>query len=426
MKGKFGEHIRWRRCPLGDPCVSVINPYSGEKESNFYYIDLESVSQGKLLSEIMINKKDAPSRAQRIIQCEDILFQLVRPYQKNNYFFNKKSRQQYVASTGYAIIRSKQIPKYLYYYLHTSDFVSIVESHCTGSNYPAINSKDLASIPVCFPEDQNDQQHIADILTSCDEVIEQTEKVIAKYRDIKAGMLQDLFTCGVDANGKLRTKPEDAPELYKDSPFGKIPKEWEIKTIGEMFVFKNGLNKGKEFFGSGVPIVNYMDVYKHDKITPQMLQGRVSLSPQEIQNFTVCSGDVFFTRTSETPEEVGLSSVIIGFCKDIVFSGFVLRAHPTTDDLQDCYKQYCFRNSNLRKRIVADCTYTTRALTNGTKLSKYFLAIPPSIEQRAIADRLNTLDRKILTEEQTLAKYRSIKLGLMKRLLTPPEGALEA
>ena len=77
-------------------------------------------------------------------------------------------------------------------------------------------------------------------------------------------------------------------------------KEWETTTIGEYLDFKNGLNKGKEFFGTGTPIVNYMDVYKKRGLHASDLKGRVALSKDEIKRFEVQKGDVFFTRTSET------------------------------------------------------------------------------------------------------------------------------
>ena len=72
-----------------------------------------------------------------------------------------------------------------------------------------------------------------------------------------------------------------------------------------MFEFKNGLNKEKKYFGEGTPIVNYTDVYKNRFLTNQLIKGKVTLTESEIERFNVKRGDVFFTRTSETQEEVG-------------------------------------------------------------------------------------------------------------------------
>ena len=144
--------------------------------------------------------------------------------------------------------------------------------------------------------------------------------------------------------------------------------EW--KKIGELFEFKNGLNKGKEFFGRGTPIVNYTDVYKKNKIYLNDLLGTVETTNDEQERYSVKRGDVFFTRTSETKEEVGKTSVLLEDVENGVFSGFVLRARPKTELLIPEYCAYCFETYEFRKSVVRYSTYTTRALTNGGTLSK--------------------------------------------------------
>ena len=193
---------------------------------------------------------------------------------------------------------------------------------------------------------------------------------------------------------------------------------WETTTIGELLEFKNGLNKGKEFFGKGTPIVNYMDVYKHRGIHAEQLRGRVTLSAEEIKRFDVHKGDVFFTRTSETPEEVGYASVMLDEIDDCVFSGFVLRGRPITDKLDIDYCQYAFMTEDIRKAIMSGCTYTTRALTNGKQLSAIEIQLPEKTEQRRIATALSDTDAYIAAMEKLIAKKRNIKKGAMQKLLT--------
>ena len=301
--------------------------------------------------------------------------------------------------------------KFLFYYLLQHPVPS------TGYNR---HYSWMRRMQVEYPAPLDEQRHIAEILTTCDEVIEKSESVVDKYRAIKAGMLKDLFTRGIGKNGKLRPPPESAPQLYKDTALGKVPREWEIKAIGEMFAFKNGVSKGKEYFGHGVPIVNFTDVFNKPRITPDVLKGRVAMDRHEIDSFAVKSGDVFFTRTSETPEEIGMAAVVIGEFVDTVFSGFVLRGRPISEDLEDEFKVFCFRTDAIRKRIVGDCSYTTRALTNGTKLSAIKMGVPSKCEQQRIAERLSAIDAKIADELAVVAKYRKVKTGLMARLLTPP------
>jgi type I restriction enzyme S subunit len=194
--------------------------------------------------------------------------------------------------------------------------------------------------------------------------------------------------------------------------------EWENTTIGKLLVFKNGLNKGKEFFGQGTPIVNYMDVYKNRGIHAEQLHGRVTLSTEEIKRFDVQKGDVFFTRTSETPEEVGYSSVMLDDIADCVFSGFVLRGRPITDKLDILFCQYAFMTETVRKAIISSCTYTTRALTNGNQLSKIKIKLPERSEQRRIAKALSETDKLIIALEKLIAKKQAIKQGAIQELLT--------
>ena len=208
------------------------------------------------------------------------------------------------------------------------------------------------------------------------------------------------------------------PIGYKQTNLGLLPCEWHAVPLGELFIFKNGLNKAKRFFGTGIPIVNYMDVFEHPGLRTKYLSGRVNLSPEEIRNFAVRLGDVFFTRTSETVEEIGVASVMLDEPCDTVFSGFVLRARPRNGRLNHCYKQYCFAPKFVRFQIVSKATYTTRALTNGRALSAVWIAVPPEPEQRAIADVLSDVDGLIGALDALIAKKRAIKQATMQQLLT--------
>jgi type I restriction enzyme, S subunit len=204
----------------------------------------------------------------------------------------------------------------------------------------------------------------------------------------------------------------------KRTEVGEIPQDWETIALGELFEFKNGLNKAKRFFGFGTPIVNYMDVYRHSGIRLTDLKGRVSLSAAEIKNFEVRQGDVFFTRTSETSAEIGMAAVMLDQPEDAVFSGFVLRARPKGRQLDDAYKRYCFTPSLVRRQIVATSSYTTRALTNGRLLSAVFVPVPKLAEQRAIAEALSDVDALLGALEALIAKKRAIKQAAMQQLLT--------
>ena len=195
-------------------------------------------------------------------------------------------------------------------------------------------------------------------------------------------------------------------------------KPWDTATIGDFLDFKNGLNKGKEFFGYGTPIVNYTDVYKKRGLKKADIRGQVCLTHDEIHRFDVRKNDVFFTRTSETPDEVGMSSVLLEDVENGVFSGFVLRGRPKNDMFVPEYCKYCFSTEAVRNAIITGCTYTTRALTNGKQLSAIEIPVPPKAEQEAIAAALSDIDALITNLEKLIAKKRVIKQGAMQELLT--------
>lgn len=218
---------------------------------------------------------------------------------------------------------------------------------------------------------------------------------------------------------------KEVKDGYKMTELGGIPVEWEVKKIGELFEFKNGLNKEKSFFGKGTKIVNYTDVFNKRGLTNEDVKGLVTVSEGEIERFNCKKGDVFFTRTSETIEEIGMTTVLLEDIQNVVFSGFVLRARPITSDLSLYYKKYCFSDFNVRKEIMRKSSYTTRALTSGTLLKDVYITIPPLKEQQKIADILSTVDTQIDQTEKLIQKTKELKKGLMQKLLTKGIGHTE-
>ena len=244
----------------------------------------------------------------------------------------------------------------------------------------------------------SEQRSIAEALGDADARIAALEALIAKKRDLKQATMQQLLT------GKNRLPG--------------FSKNWNDVPLGDLFIFKNGLNKAKEFFGHGSPIINYMDVFGSAGIKAHEVLGKVSVTTDEIRTYGAQKGDVFFTRTSETTDEIGISSVLLETVPNCVFSGFVLRARPKNQMLEDQFKQYCFSSRHVRDQIIASASYTTRALTNGRNLSSVRMAIPETDEQIAIAEVLSDMDDEITALEAEAEKARAIKQGMTQILLT--------
>ena len=183
----------WEMVSLQD--IATINPKSDPLQNTFIYIDLEAVEKGELRKIQEIMREEAPSRAQRVIDNNDILFQCVRPYQKNNYIHRilNTSNQQWVASTGYAQIRTTELPNYIYHLLNTDEFNRKVMVRCTGSSYPAINSEDLATIHFYYTPDKKEQLKISRLLDLLDKRIATQNKIIEDLKKLKSAISKHLF-----------------------------------------------------------------------------------------------------------------------------------------------------------------------------------------------------------------------------------------
>ena len=183
----------WEIVSLKD--IAVVNPKSEPLLNKFFYIDLESVEKGELKKIQEILQEEAPSRAQRVISNNDILFQCVRPYQKNNYIHRVKntSNIQWIASTGYAQIRTTESPNYIYHLLNTDGFNRKVMVRCTGSSYPAINSEDLSAIRFYLSTDKKEQCKIARLLDLLDERISTQNKIIEKLQSLIKGIRNNMM-----------------------------------------------------------------------------------------------------------------------------------------------------------------------------------------------------------------------------------------
>lgn len=191
--------------------------------------------------------------------------------------------------------------------------------------------------------------------------------------------------------------------------------EWSEHKFENIFDIKNGLNKGKDYFGECIRILNYMDVNKYELNTENTIKGLVELTDDEIERYSVKPNDLFFTRTSETSEEIGLISAYMGNTIKCVFSGFLLRARPKID-LNSLFFAYYLRSPRQRNNIIKFSSITTRALISGGNLSKMKIKYPSIEEQNKIANLFLILDKKVELLEKKYREYQCFKKYLMQKL----------
>lgn len=374
-----------------------VNPTNGELPEKFIYIDLESVNAGRLEKENEINKDQAPSRAQRILAFGDILYQTVRPYQRNNYHF--KLEGDYVASTGYAQIRNPDCPEYYYQLFHTDKFVNKVLRRCTGTSYPAINSTDLEKIPIIVPQNE-EQQKIASFLTAVDDRIQLLQKKKAQLEEYKKGVMQKLFS----------------QEFRFNDENGNAFPDWEEKRLGEIGMTFNGLTgKTKVDFGEGMPYVQYMQIFSNSKINVQEF-GLVKIEENENQS-KVQYGDVFFTTSSETPNEIGTASVMLEEVGDVYLNSFCFGFRPNSlTELVPQFSRYLFRSELFRREIIKLAQGSTRFNMSKVELMKLRVLLPKEGEQNKIANFLTSLDDSIESIGVEIDGSIEYKKGLLQKM----------
>ncbi|MCX4254470.1 MAG: restriction endonuclease subunit S, partial [Bacilli bacterium] len=197
--------------------------------------------------------------------------------------------------------------------------------------------------------------------------------------------------------------------------FKEFTDEWNFYKFEDIIKIKNGLNKEKDAFGFGTPIINYMDVNKNEKISKENIKGLVNANKNEISRFKVNIGDLLFTRTSETSDEIGLSASVIENINSCVFSGFILKGEQLKNNIHPYFGGYYFRNPKMRKEIVKHSSITTRALTSGTLLNQMKVFLPSIKEQEMIGKTLSLLDKKIELQTKKIEDLKLYKKGLIRR-----------
>jgi type I restriction enzyme, S subunit len=365
--------------------IAEINPKNNNLPVNFVYIDLESVKKGVLLKENIISRNSAPSRAQRVLKKGDILYQSVRPYQKNNYLF--KSKGDYVASTGYFQIKAKINNNYLYQYFHNNNFVNKVLKLCTGSNYPTIGFVDFGKISIKVPS-LNEQKKIASFLSAVDEKIQQLTKKKELLEDYKKGIMQKIFS------QEIRFKDDNGKE-YPD---------WEEKKIGELFEFKQGVQCAIEDQSLKnqkglIRFIRIIDLTKTDEPI------RYIEDPGTTHHIT--NDDLFMVRYGN----VGL----VGYGYEGVIANNLFRIIPKESKIIN-NKFFYFLFRFKQRQLESLASSSTMPALSFTSLKTLTLKLLSFEEQKKIANFLSAIDNNIESVSRQLKKTKEFKKGLLQQM----------
>jgi len=298
--------------------------------------------------------------------------------------------------------------RFFAYLLDCQELRTQVRHAVKGVKVFSITQAILRGINIWLPntEEQTKIARFLDCETSkIDNLIEKQQRLIQLLKEKRQAMISHAVTKGINPDCPMKDSGVDW--------LGAIPKHWDMKNLRYVGQCQNGINIGGEFFGKGYPFVSYGDVY-NNKTLPESGSGLVLSTVDDRENYSVESGDIFFTRTSETIEEIGFSSVCFKTINDAVFAGFLIRFRPSRGKLHQGFSKYYFQNISLRSFFVKEMNLVTRASLSQDLLKKMTILLPKLEEQQQIAEYLDIKCGKI----DTLVEKAFLSIELAKERRT--------
>ena len=375
----------WEQRKLGELCE--LNPTAVLPDS-FEYVDLESVAGTDMISHRREEKLTAPSRAQRLASFGDIFYQTVRPYQKNNYFYELPD-EDYVFSTGYAQLRPLCDGRFLFSSLQRDQFVSCVLEHCTGTSYPAINANDLAALFLAVPIDAEEQRLVGSILKPIDSLITLHQRKYDKLAQLKKSMLDKMFP-----------KPG---ERFPEIRFAGFTDPWEQRKLNEYLETSREKNESCRFDKEDV-----LSVSGDYGIVNQIeFQGR-SYAGASVANYGVVhKGDVVYTKSPLRSNPYGIIKTNRG--NDGIVSTLYSVYHPAERAHPDFVEVYFEQNARMNNYMAP---LVSKGAKNDMKVSaenalKGAVIFPEIEEQEVIASYFSQLDH-LITLHQRKCQYHSL------------------
>ncbi|WP_455462512.1 restriction endonuclease subunit S [Streptococcus salivarius] len=380
---------QWEKNKLSK--LAKFNPKSTLPEK-FKYVDLESVIGTDLISYREVSRENAPSRAQRLAQKGDIFYQTVRPYQKNNYLFDSNEKD-YVFSTGYAQLRPLIDSAFLLARLQEESFVNMVLERCTGTSYPAINSKDLSKISVTIPQTIEEQSAIGSLFRTLDDLLTSYKENLVNYQSLKATMLSKMFP----------KAGQTVPEIRLDGFEG----EWEVVNLGTLIENYDEVISGT----SGFPIAT--SSRKGLYLQNDYFEGGRTGIDLTLDFHRVPIGYVTYRHMSDDS--------IFKFNKNNFETDvLVSKEYPVfiSNDSSDIdFLLYHLNNSRLFLR------FSTMQKLGGTRVRLYYknlitykIAVPTVKEQQAIGTYFSNLDQLITSYQEKITQLETLKKKLLQNM----------
>jgi type I restriction enzyme S subunit len=393
-----GAHASPPTCENGRPIATVQNMRSRA-------IDVASC---RLIS---VDDFDALVKGNCAPEIGDVLFSKDGTVGKT---FVYRQTEKVVLLSSIAIIRLckfKLDPEFCSQFLLSPLFYREMENTKSGSAIRRIVLNDLKKIELPKPP-LHEQQKIASILSSVDDVIEKTRAQIDKLKDLKTGMMQELLTKGFGLDGKPHTE-------FKDSPVGRIPATWEVDDLIALSTngISNGVFNDPKKVGRGKKIINVYDMYQGFGVDISTLK-LLDVKDKEFTRNKVEYGDIFFTRSSLKLEGIAYCNINLSNDDDITYDGHLMRIRPDQGRVNPKYlAHYCLADHS-RKFFMAAAKHSTMTTIGQADIAPLKVALPPLSEQQNIVAVIDSIETKTRISAARLQQVVTLKKALMQDLLT--------
>ncbi len=315
-------------------------------------------------------------------------------------------------------LQTEFLYRIIQYNLHKIDYAGF-----EGSGLRHLRKDYVRDLRFDIPKDKNIRKLIIYILRNIDDSIEKTTALIHKFQQIKAGLMHDLFTRGVTADGKLRPTREQAPELYKVTPIGWIPKEWdysdlEKKASSEYQHLRTGpfgsALKGEHWVEEGHPVITIGALGEGGFINSELLYIG-DFDAKRLTVFRLKLGEIVFSRVADVGRSVVIKKDQVGW----IMSSNLMRISLDRDQVIPEFLQYQLSyDSRVKNQIRCKINSGGREVANSDILNRLIFVWPKFEEQETIVQRANIVDARLLTEREMEKKLQKQKSGLMHDLLT--------
>jgi len=272
---------------------------------------------------------------------------------------------------------------------------------------PGLKRELVHSMEIGFPP-LLEQHRIATILTTVDDAIQRSRQAARETEQLKVGVMQELMTKGIGHT-----------EFREDPDVGTVPKEWEVvrfKSIIELIQY--GLSYRCDDNYHGTPVLRIPNIVNGSIDTTDLKY--ISLNADEINKYTLHSGDLLFVRTNGQKNLLGRCALFKEYPKGSLFASYLIRVKIKCDVISPEFILYYTKMDNFRNLIekYAGGAADGKFNLNTESLKSLVIPIPSKSEQKQIVEILDAVDRKLSLQRQRTAHYEKIKQGLMNDLLT--------